>query len=84
MTTNIVIYILPSISYLEKFWVLSYQSNKFAISLQYLKKEISEWGHFLHGDKYQIFYNFALLFFMKVVRHVHSTQNGNLVIFTIY
>ena len=32
------------------------QNNKFAISLQYLKKEIKNGVHFLHEDKYQNFY----------------------------
>ena len=27
------------------------QSNKFAISLQYLKKEVRNGGHFWHADK---------------------------------
>ena len=29
------------------------QSNKFAIPLQYLKKEVRNGGHFGHGDKHQ-------------------------------
>ena len=32
----------------------STQSNKFAISLQYLKKKIRDGVHFLHADKYQV------------------------------
>ena len=34
----------------------STQSNKFAKSLQYLKKEIRDGVHFLHADKHQSFY----------------------------
>ena len=34
----------------------STQSNKFGISLQYLKKEVRNGAHFLHADKYQNFY----------------------------
>ena len=34
----------------------STQSNKFAISLQYLKKEVRDGVHFLHADKHQKFY----------------------------
>ena len=34
----------------------STQSNKFAISLQYLKKEARDGVHFLHADKHQKFY----------------------------
>ena len=51
------------------------QSNKFAISLQYLKKEFRNGVHFLHADKNQCFYKLALLFLMKMARHVQSTQN---------
>ena len=36
----------------------STQSNKFAISLQYLKKEVRNGVHFLHADKHQNFYKF--------------------------
>ena len=38
----------------------STQINKFAISLQYLKKEVREGVHFLHLDKHQSFYKLAL------------------------
>ena len=38
----------------------STQSNKFAISLQYLKKEVRDGVHFLHADKHQSFYKLAL------------------------
>ena len=38
----------------------STQINKFAISLQYLKKEVKEGVHFLHLDKHQSFYKLAL------------------------
>ena len=32
----------------------STQSNKFSISLKYLKKEVGNRVHFLHADKHQI------------------------------
>ena len=47
----------------------STKSNKFAISLQYLKKEVRDGFHVLHADK-QNFYKFILLFLMEVARHV--------------
>ena len=53
----------------------STQSNKFAIYLQYIKKEISNGIHFLHADKHQSFYKLALSFLMEVDRHVQITQN---------
>ena len=60
------------------------QSNKFAISLQYLKKEVRDGVHFLHANKHQSFYKLALSFLMEVARHVQSTQNRKLVIFLQY
>ena len=42
----------------------STQSNKFAIYLQYIEKEISNGVHFLHADKHQSFYKLALSFLM--------------------
>ena len=57
------------------------QSNKFAISLQYLKKEARDGFHVLHPDKDQSFYKWALSFLMEMARHDQSTQNKKLVIF---
>ena len=39
------------------------QSNMFGISLQYLKKEVRNGGHFWHADKCQSFYKLVLSFF---------------------
>ena len=60
------------------------QSNKFAISLQHLKKEVRNEGHFWHADKRQSFYKLVLSFLVKVARHVQSTQDRKLVIFLQY
>ena len=60
------------------------QSNKFAISLQYLRKEFRKGGHFWHADKCQSFYKLVLSFLMEVVRHVQNIQNRKLVIFVQY
>ena len=51
----------------------SSQNRKFAMSLQYLKKEVLDEVDFLHADKHQSFCKFALLFLIEVARHVHST-----------
>ena len=53
------------------------QSNKFAISLQYLKKEVRNGGHFWQTDKRQRFYKLVLSFLMEVARHVQNIQNGS-------
>ena len=61
------------------------QSNKqFAISFQYLKKEVMNEVVFLHADKPQRFCKFRLLFSVKVARHIQSTQNRKLVMFLQY
>ena len=60
------------------------QSNKFAITLQYLKKEGMDGFQFLYADKHQSFYKLALSFSTEVTRHVQSTQNRSLVIFLQY
>ena len=46
------------------------QSNKFAISLQYLKKEVRNGGHFWHADKRQSFYKLVLSFLKEVARRL--------------
>ena len=53
------------------------QSNKFTISLEYLKKEIRNGGHFWQADKRQRFYKLVLSFLMEVARHVQNIQNGS-------
>ena len=61
--------------------VFSNYSNKFAISLQYFKKEIRNGDHFWHADKLQSFYKLVLSFLMELARHIKNTQNRKLVIF---
>ena len=60
------------------------QSSKFAISLQYLKKEVRNGSHFWHTDKRQGFYKLALSFLKELARHVQNTQNRKLVVFLQY
>ena len=60
------------------------QSNKFVISLQYLKKEVRDGVYFLHSHKHQSFGNSVLSFLMEVTRHVRSTQNRKMAIFLEY
>ena len=62
----------------------STQSNNFAISLQYLKKEVRNGVHLLHADKHQSFYKLRLSFLTEVARHVQSTENRKLVIYLHY
>ena len=46
------------------------QSNKFAISLQYLKKGVRNGGHFWYADKRHSIYKLVLSFLMEVARYV--------------
>ena len=62
----------------------STQSNKFAISLQYLKKQVRDEFHFLHADKHESLYKLPLSFLMEVARLVETTPNRKLVIFLQY
>ena len=50
----------------------SFQNNKFAMFLKYLKKEVRDGVNFLHPDKHQSFYKLTLLFLMEMARHVQS------------
>ena len=52
----------------------SSQRNKFAISSQYLKKEVRNGVHFLHADKHQSLYKLVLSFLMEVARHVQRPR----------
>ena len=64
----------------------SYQNSKFAMSLQYLKKEVRDEVDFLHADKHQSFlqvdfntlsikfsYKVILLLLMVMIKHPQST-----------
>ena len=59
----------------------STQSNKFAISLQYLKKEVRKGVNFLHADENQSFYKLKLLFLIEMARYVQSNPSRKLVMF---
>ena len=68
------------------------QNNKFAISSQHLKKEMSDEVDFLHADKHHFptyrFQNFRhqsfckviLLLLMGMIKHSHSTQSNKFAI----
>ena len=68
------------------------QSKKFAVSLQYLKKEVDE-NDFLHADKHQCFlqvdfntfgiklsYNLILSEFVGMINHYQCTQSSKFVL----
>ena len=54
--------------------------NKFAISLQYLKKEVSdEDKHFLHADKHESLQQINTIILTGIVRHSQSSHNSKFV-----
>ena len=75
----------------------NFQNSKFAISLQYLKKEVRDEVGFLHVDKHQSFlqvdfntlgikdaYKVILSLLLGMVKHSQSTQSNRFAnIFTI-
>ena len=52
------------------------QNSKFAISLQYLKKEVRDEVDFLHADKHECFLEIDSMIFNDMVKHSRSSQNS--------
>ena len=50
------------------------QNNKFAIRLQYLKKEVGNEVDFSHSDKHESFLEISTM----MVKHFQSSQNSKL------
>ena len=51
------------------------QNNKFAISLQYLKKELSDEVDFLHADKHESLLQTDSIILMEMFKHSQISQN---------
>ena len=56
------------------------QNKKFAISLQYLKKETSAEVDFLHADKHDNLLQVDVMILMGMVKHSQSSQNSKFAI----
>ena len=52
------------------------QNNKFAISLQYLKKELSDEVDFLHADKHESLLQIDSIVLMGIDKHSQSSKNS--------
>ena len=52
------------------------QNNKVTISLQYLKKEVSDEVDFLQVDKHESLLQIDALILMGMVKHAKSSQNS--------
>ena len=51
-------------------------NNKFAIFLQYLKKELSDEVDFLHADKHESLLQIDSMILLEMVKHSQSSQNS--------
>ena len=56
--------------------VSKYPKNKFAISLQYLKKEVIDEVDFLHADKHESLIQIETMVLMGMAKHSQSSQNS--------
>ena len=52
------------------------QINKFAISLQHLKKELSDEVVFLHTDKHETLLKIDVMILIVMVKHSQNSQNS--------
>ena len=52
------------------------QNNKFAISLQYPKKEVSDAVDFSHADKHESLLQIDTIILMEMVQYSQSSQNS--------
>ena len=52
------------------------QNNKFAISLQYCKKELSDEVDLFHTDKHESLLQIDSIILMGMVKHSQSSQNS--------
>ena len=52
------------------------QNDKFAISLQHLKKEVSDAVDFLHADKHESFLQIDTIILREMVKYSPSSQNS--------
>ena len=56
------------------------QNNKFAISLQYLKKELCDEFDFLRADKHESLLQINSIILMGMVKHSQSSENSEFAI----
>ena len=62
----------------------STQNKKFAISLQYLKKELSDEVDFLNIDQHQSFLQIDTMIFDGIIKHFQSFKNSKFVTYLQY
>ena len=52
------------------------QNNKFAILLQYLKKEVRDEVYFFYADLHEAFLQVSTMILIGMVKHFQSSQNS--------
>ena len=52
------------------------QNNEFAISLEYLKKEVNDEADYLHADKHESLLQIDAMILTRMVKHSQSCQNS--------
>ena len=52
------------------------RNNKFAISLQHLKKEVGDAIYFLYADKHESFLQSDTMILIEMVKYSQSSQNS--------
>ena len=52
------------------------QNNKFAISLQHLKNEVSDTVDFLHANKHEYLFQIDTMILMEMVKYSQSSLNS--------
>ena len=60
------------------------QNNKFVITLQYIKKEVSDVFDFLHADKLKSLIQIDTMILMGIAKHFQSSQNSKFAMFLKY
>ena len=60
------------------------QNNKFAISLQYIKKEVNDEVGILLADKHERSLQTDAMILMEMVKHSQSSQNSKFAMFLQY
>ena len=60
------------------------QNSMFAISLQYLKREVNDEVDFLHADKHKSLIQIDTMILMGMVKHSQSFQNTKCAMFLQY
>ena len=60
------------------------QNNKFAVSLQYVKKDVSDEDDSLHADNHESLLQIDTMILLEIVRHSQNSQNSKFSIFWQY